>query len=106
MTNWAATLRRELAQRAKRYAAAHGVTCYESLGVSPTIVFPGDAANLRHGNFIDESYAAILASPTWAKRLGKAHRQRHRALPEDRRGDAWELDSSNSSDALRRRPSG
>jgi hypothetical protein len=34
-----------------------------------------------------------------AKRLGKAHSQRH-ALPEDRRGDAKELDSCNSSDAL------
>ena len=99
MTNWAATLRRELAQRAKRFAAAHGVTCYESLGVSPTIVFPGDPAKLRHGNFIDDSYAAILANPTCAKRLEKAHSQ-HRALPEDRRGDARELDSSNSSDAL------
>ena len=99
MMNWASTLRRELAQRAKRFAVAHNVTHYESLGVSPTIMFPGDPAELCHGNFIDDSYAAILANPTWAKRLRKAHSQRH-ALPEDRRGDARQLDSSNSSDAL------
>lgn len=100
MTNWAATLRRELAQRAKRFAGAHRVTCYESLSAaSPTILFPGDPAKLRHGNFIDDSYAAILANPAWAKRLEKPHSQR-RKLPEERRGDARELDSSNSSDAL------
>ena len=62
-------------------------------------MFPGDPAKLRHGNFIDDGYATILANPTWAKRLEKAHSQR-RALPEDRRCDARELDSSNSSDAL------
>ena len=99
MTKWAPTLRRELAKSAKRVAGAHGVTCYESLGPSPTIMFPGDPAKSRHGNFIDNSYAAILASPTWAKRLEKAHSQR-RALPEDRRDNSMELDSSNSSDAL------
>ena len=99
MKNWASTLRRELAQRAERFALAHNVTCYQSLGVSPTVLFPRDPAELRHGNFIDDSYAAILENPTWAKRLERAHPQR-RALPEDRRADARELDSSNSSDAL------
>ena len=99
MTNWQSTLRTELGQRAKRFAVAHNITCYESLGDPPTIMFPRDPARLRHGNFIDDSYAAILENPTWAKRLQKAHPRRH-ALPEDRRDDAKELDSSNSSDAL------
>ena len=99
MTNWGSALRRELAQRAKRFAVAHNITHYESCGFPPTILFPSDPANLRHGNFIDDSYAAILENPTWAKRLEKAH-PRHDALPEDRRDDARELDSSNSSDAL------
>ena len=98
MTNWQSTLRRELAQRAKRFGVTHKVTYYESLGASPTIMFPRDPARLRHGNFIDDSYAAILENPTWAKRLEKVH-PRCGALPEDRR-DAKELDSSNSSDAL------
>ncbi len=99
MTNWGPALRRELAQRAKRFAVAHNITHYESCGFPPTILFPSDPASLRHGNFIDDSYAAILENPTWAKRLEKAH-PRHDALPEDRRDDARELDSSNSSDAL------
>ena len=100
MTNWAGKLRLKLAQKAECFAHTHDVTYYKSLGKSaPTILFPGDLVNLRHGNFIGESYAAILENPTWAQRLKKAHSQRH-SLPEDRRCDARELDSSNSSDAL------
>ena len=98
-TNWAAKLRAELAQRAKRFANAQGVTFYESLGSSPAVLFPADPDRLRHGNFIEKSYTAILANPVWGRRLEKAHSQR-RALPEKRRDDARELDSSNSSDAL------
>lgn len=99
MTDWASTLRRELSQRARVFADAHGVSWYESRGTPPTILFPADISNARHGNFIRDSYRAILASPPWADRLGKAHSQR-RALPEDRQPDARELDSCNSSDAL------
>jgi hypothetical protein len=89
----------ELTQRARDLAATQGVTWYESLGASPTILFPADTSTSRHGNFIDHSYRAILANPPWAERLGKAHSQ-VRALPEGRRADAKELDSCNSSDAL------
>ena len=71
-TNWAAKLRAELAQRAKRFANAQGVTYYESLGASPTVLFPADPDRLRHGNFIEKSYAAILANPVWGKRLEKS----------------------------------
>ena len=100
MTNSVAALRKELAQRAERFAVAHDVDYYKSLSrTSPTILFTRDAVKRRHGNFIDASYAAIRANPIWAARLEKPHSQR-RFLPEDRRHDARELDSSNSSDAL------
>ena len=98
MTDWAQNLRADLARNAERFADFHGLTAYRSLGkTAPTISFPSHG--LRHGDFIDASYRAILANPSWARRLEKPHNQR-RALPEDRRHDAMELDSSNSSDAL------
>ena len=99
MVNWASALREELSERAKYFATAKGLIYYESLGASRTVLFPGDAATSRHGNLNDDSYAAILAHAKWAERLKKPHSQR-RALPPDRRDDAMELDSSNSSDAL------
>jgi hypothetical protein len=99
MTNWASKLRLELSQHAKEYAATEGATWYASLGDLPTILYPAEPGTSRHGNFIDLSYRAILDNPIWAERLGKAHSQR-RALPDDRRADAKELDSCNSSDAL------
>jgi len=99
MASWAFELRTELSGRAREYAAAQGVRCYESLGASPTVLFPADSATSRHGNFHDDSYRAILANPQWAERLSKAHTQKS-ALPEDQRADAKELDSCNSSDAL------
>ena len=93
-------LRRELAVRAEHFAIASRLTYYKSCGKKdPTILFPGEPSTSRHGNFNDESYAAILASRSWADRLKKPHSQSS-ALPEDRRKDAKELDSSNSSDAL------
>jgi hypothetical protein len=53
----------------------------------------------RHGNFLRESYCAIVRTASWRKRLQKAHSQARSALPREDR--AWkELDSSNSSDAL------
>ena len=97
MVNWASALRKELSETAKCFATAKGLTHYESRG--GTVLFPGDAATSRHGNFNDDGYAAILANAKWAERLKKPHSQR-RALPPDRRDDAKELDSSNSSDAL------
>ena len=99
MSRWELVLRKELAERAKRLATANGLPHYESRGRSPTILFPAEPATCRHGNFNDESYAAILANASWAKRLEKPHPRRD-ALPKDRQASAMELDSSNSSDAL------
>ncbi|MCY3763378.1 MAG: hypothetical protein OXH50_19200 [Gemmatimonadetes bacterium] len=100
VTNWGLLLRKELAQKAKHFATANGLTHYESLGRSPTILFPAEPATSSHGNFNDKSYAAILANASWANWLQKPHSQRLRTLPKDRRRDAKELDSSNSWDAL------
>ena len=98
---WDSRLRKELAERAERFAKANGLTYYRSCGKeNPTILFPGEPTTSRHGNFNDRSYAAILANKSWADRLKKLHSQRCHALPEDRREGARELDSSNSSDAL------
>ena len=94
-------LRKELAERAKRFATANGLAHYESVGRT-AILFPAEPATTRHGNFNDESYAAIRANASWAKRLKKPHPQRD-GLPKDRQASAMELmelDSSNSSDAL------
>ena len=99
MTNWALNLRVELARRAKEFASSGSIPYYESLGTSPTILFPTDAKASGHGNFVDLSYRAILTNPSWSARLDKPHTQR-RALPENRQATARELDSCNSSDAL------
>ena len=100
MPNWGLLLRKQLADRAKRFATANGITHYKSLGQKDaTILFPGEPTTSRHGNFNDESYAEILANASWAKRLKKPHPRRD-ALPKDRGASAMELDSSNSSDAL------
>lgn len=100
MPNWRSRLRKELARRAKRFAIANGLTHYESLARrNPTVLYPAEPGKSRHGNFNDLSYEAILANVSWAERLAKPH-PRPTALPNDRRADAKELDSSNSSDAL------
>ena len=99
--SWKSRLRKELAELAKHFAIANCLTHYRSCGKKdPTILFPEEPTTSKHGNFNDESYAAILTNKSWADRLRKPHSQRHQALPKDRRADAKELDSSNSSDAL------
>jgi hypothetical protein len=92
-------LRTALARHARQYAAEEKLSFYESLGASPTVLFEPFADGARHGNFLDDSYAAILRHPAWAARLLKTH-SRKNALPEEKRSTARELDSSNSSDAL------
>lgn len=89
-----ARLRQELIARNRRYAA--GRPHVESYGEFPVIVYaPEDG---RHGNFIDDAYAAIEARPEWMRRFDKVHTL-GRSLPKSER--RWrELDSSMSSDAL------
>ena len=93
--NYASQLRLELMARNRAYARNHAHV--ESYGSNPVIVY--EPYQLRHGNFFDEAYAAILANPAWARRFDKVHAQAARSLPKSER--RWrELDSSTSSDAL------
>jgi hypothetical protein len=95
---YAAQLRKELAVRNLAWAASRAHV--ETYGADPVIVYAPEeqAGTIRHGNFFDAAYAAILARPDWTRRLKKAHTGR-RTLPRAER--SWcELDSSTSSDAL------
>ena len=66
-------------------------------GRVPSVVFQEHAEG--HGNFLEESYRAILAEPEWAERLGKRYTADCRVPRQwDRR--RCELDCANSSDAL------
>jgi hypothetical protein len=93
---YAGELRRELGERNGLWA--RGRAHVESYGDPPVIVYSPE--ELRHGNFLDASYAAIAARPEWMRRFDKIHAQ-GRSLPKAESGRRWrELDSSMSSDAL------
>jgi len=65
----------------------------------PVVVYEPFPEAIRHGNFLDAAYAAILGHPEWSRCLEKIHSQAARSLPRTER--SWrELDSSMSSDAL------
>jgi len=92
---YALRLREQLAARNRVWA--RGRAHVESYGSAPVIVYEPDG--VRHGNFFDAAYAAILERPGWMRRFNKVHAQAARALPKSER--RWrELDSSMSSDAL------
>jgi len=96
---YAASLRAEIAARNRRYADLHKIPVCESIGRPPVFCYAPSEDGLTHGNFLPESYRAILKNDTWRLRLGKVHTQARQSLP--RNGYRWrELDSSNSSDAL------
>ena len=93
---YAAELRRELGERNRLWA--RGRAHVESYGGEPVIVY--EPQDVRHGNFFDASYAAIVSRADWMRRFDKIHAQ-GRALPKAESGRRWrELDSSMSSDAL------
>jgi hypothetical protein len=98
--NFAADLRRDLADRALKYAAVQGLPHSLSYGALPIVCFAPHEDGLRHGNFLPESYNAIQTNPAWKKRLAKVHTQGRRCLPETARGRWMELDACTSSDAL------
>lgn len=96
---YASELRLELSLRNRAFALQRQLPHVESYGGMPVTVYPPHPTRRRHGNFFDESYAAILAIPEWRKRMEKVHTQAKTSLPRSGRG--WkELDSSMSSDAL------
>lgn len=94
----AEALRQELSLRNREYASRVSLSFRESIGSGVVCYQPSD--DLReHGNFLTQSYQAILKTPQWRKRVEKPHTSAHRALPRD--GLHWrELDASTSSDAL------
>ena len=94
----AGALRRELSLRNREYANRVGLFFRESIG-SRVVCYQASNDLARHGNFLPQSYQAILKKPQWSKRLEKPHTSAYRALPRD--GLRWrELDSCTSSDAL------
>jgi hypothetical protein len=106
---YAGRLRREVAVRNRSWA--RGRLHVETYGSDPVIVYApeppaGEDASLsalRHGNFFDAAYSAILTRPEWMRRFGKVHAQARHSLPKPAGESArrWrELDSSMSSDAL------
>ena len=109
-SSYASELRRELGLRNQRWA--RGRPHVESYGSPPVIVYAPEyltdeelsvlpaRESVRHGNFFEAAYAAIVARPDWMRRFDKIHAQ-GRALPRAESGRKWrELDSSMSSDAL------
>jgi hypothetical protein len=94
---FASHLRHELCTRNRAYTTENKLLHVESYGSMPVIVYQPDGE--RHGNFLDETYAAIVANQEWRKRLEKIHAQARSSLP--RCDYRWkELDSCTSSDAL------
>jgi hypothetical protein len=96
---YASQLRHELSLRNRAFALQRQLSHVESFGGMAVTVYQPHPTRRRHGNFFDESYAAMLAIPEWRKRLEKVHTTAKSSLPRSGRG--WkELDSSMSSDAL------
>src|SRR5271157_2791758 len=92
---YASQLRQELSLRNRAFALQRRLSHVESFGGMPVTVYQPHPTRRRHGNFFDESYAAMLAIPEWRKRLDKVHTQAKSSLPNSGRG--WkELDSSMS----------
>jgi hypothetical protein len=98
-SSYSSELRRELSIRSREYAKRLNLLYRESYGEAPVICYLPSEDGGAHGNFLPETYHAILRNDAWRKRLEKSHSQARGSLPrEDRR---WrELDSCNSSDAL------
>lgn len=95
---FAAALRSELCARNAEFARKHRLPHQLSYGEAPVVCYePCDGS---HGNFLPETYAAIIANTAWSKRLKKVHTSGRTNLPRNDRGFWAELDSCNSSDAL------
>lgn len=98
MRSPAASLRREIIDRARDWAASTASPCFEGDG---GVVFfepfkSGDGS--ARGNSLTDSYREILGDAHWCGRLDKRHAG-SRFLPADKQG-VRETDSCTSSDAL------
>jgi hypothetical protein len=98
VAHYAALLRQELRERNVEFARKHRLAHRLSYGAAPVVCYEPDEG--AHGNFLPETYAAIRANGSWAKRLAKVHTSGRTSLPHTDRSFWAELDSCNSSDAL------
>jgi hypothetical protein len=98
--NLASSLRRDLAERAQKYALSNALPHSLSYGEAPSVCFSPYEQDLRHGNFLEASFRAIQSNPDWRRRLEKVHTLGRRSLPVTERGRWMELDTCASSDAL------
>lgn len=98
VARYAAALRQEVCTRNIAFAKKNKLAHCLSYGQAPVVCYEPDGDT--HGNFVPETYRAILANPLWARRLRKAHTSARSALPRNDRGFWSELDSCSSSDAL------
>jgi hypothetical protein len=98
--NRAGLLRRELGNRAERYARTYGLPHCLSYGQPPTVCFERYCDDSRHGNFLPATYKYILRNANWRRRLHKVHSQGRKSLPRQEDGVWRELDACTSSDAL------
>jgi hypothetical protein len=96
--HFAASLRHELRARNLEFARRHGLAHQLSYGEAPVVCYEPDGS--AHGNFLPDTYAAIVANAAWSKRLKKVHTSGRTSLPRNDRGFWAELDSCTSSDAL------
>jgi len=90
-----AGLRRELSARNLVRAVGHEHEL--TYGEVASVIYCGEEE--AHGNFHAASYRAICAREEWAKRLKKSYTASVR-VPRSRDRQRYELDCSNSSDAL------
>ena len=96
---YAASLRQELNWRNRQYASRMGLVQCESYGEQPVVCYLPAEDAATHGNFLPQTYQAILSNPGWRRRLNKPHTSARHVLPRSDR--QWrELDSCTSSDAL------
>jgi hypothetical protein len=98
--NIAAAIRRDLAERAGKYASSEAIPHCFSYGDSPVVCFSPYQGDSRHGNFLNRTYKAIKSKPEWNRRLAKVHTRGRQSLPVTERGRWRELDTCTSSDAL------
>lgn len=98
MAHLASGLRHELRERNAAYARRHRLAHQLSYGEAPVVCY--EPVGTCHGNFLAETYEAILENPHWSRRLGKAHTAKRTNLPPNERNFWAELDTCTSSDAL------
>ena len=71
--SYALNLRRELSHRNQLFAKKQNLAHRNSYGELPIACYVPSEDNSEHGNFLPETYRAIVQNPDWRKRLNKVH---------------------------------